>query len=140
MDRGGARGYRLLARILLSGLAAGGPAARASAARAGREWGRYLVDRPPPSRPVTGAEASGRLTALLDDLDFAPEPSGDVIRLRHCPFLELAEEYGPIVCDVHLGLMQGALAELGAPLAADALEPFAEPGACVARLRRARPS
>ncbi|GAA4227238.1 helix-turn-helix domain-containing protein [Actinomadura meridiana] len=138
MDRGGARGYRLLARILLSRLASDGPDARASAAQAGREWGRYLVERPAPSSGgVTGEEAAGRLTALLDDLDFAPEPSGDVIRLRHCPFLELAEEFGPLVCDVHLGLMQGALTELGAPLSADRLEPFAEPGACVARLRHA---
>ncbi|MFI0408439.1 helix-turn-helix transcriptional regulator [Actinomadura sp. 3N508] len=138
MDRGGARGYRLLARILLSRLAAGEPgAARDGATRAGRDWGRYLVDRPPPPRRATAEEASGRLTALLDDLDFDPETRGDVVRLRHCPFLELAEEFGPLVCDVHLGLMQGALAELGAPLAADRLEPFAEPGACVAHLRRA---
>ncbi|TYB41540.1 helix-turn-helix transcriptional regulator [Actinomadura chibensis] len=137
MDRGGARGYRLLAQILLSRLASAGPGARADATRAGREWGRYLVDRPPPFRPTSEADAAGRLTALLADLDFDPKPAADVIRLRHCPFLELAEEYGPLVCDVHLGLMQGALEELDAPLAADRLEPFAEPGACVAHLRRA---
>ncbi|TDD89867.1 ArsR family transcriptional regulator [Actinomadura darangshiensis] len=136
MDRGGARGYRLLAQILLSRLASDGPAARANATDAGREWGRYLVDRPPPFQPLTGDEAAGRLTALLDDLDFAPQPDGELIRLRHCPFLELAEEYGPLVCDVHLGLMQGALAELDAPVEADRLEPFAEPGACLAHLRR----
>jgi len=34
------------------------------------------------------------------------------VRLRHCPFLELAEGYDQLVCRVHLGLMQGALAEL----------------------------
>ncbi|MEO3827532.1 helix-turn-helix domain-containing protein [Actinomadura sp. B10D3] len=137
MDRGGARGYRLLAQILLSRLAAEGADGRSDAVQAGREWGRYLVERPPPFRPVTGEEATGRLTALLDDLDFAPRPDGGVIRLRHCPFLELAEEYGRLVCDVHLGLMQGALAELDAPVAADRLEPFAEPGACLAHLTSA---
>mgnify|MGYP001351307465 CR=1 FL=1 len=136
MDRGGARGYRLLAQMLLSRLAADGDRGRAEAARAGREWGRFLVDRPPPFRRTTGEQAADRLTALLDDLDFAPKPDGDVIRLRHCPFLELAEEYGPLVCDVHLGLMQGALAELDAPVEADRLEPFAEPGTCLAHLRR----
>ncbi|MEU8799929.1 helix-turn-helix domain-containing protein [Spirillospora sp. NPDC048819] len=136
MDRGGARGYRLLAQILLSRLASDGPRARESAAQAGREWGRFLVDRPPPFKRMTDEEAAERLTALLDDLDFAPKPDGDVIRLRHCPFLELAEEYGPLVCDVHLGLMQGALTELDAPVEADRLEPFAEPGACLAHLRR----
>jgi predicted ArsR family transcriptional regulator len=136
MDRGGARGYRLLAQILLSRLAADGAEGRENAAQAGREWGRFLVDRPPPFQRLTEEEAAGRLTALLDDLDFAPKPSGDVIRLRHCPFLELAEEYGPLVCDVHLGLMQGALTELDAPVEAHRLEPFAEPGACLAHLRR----
>ncbi len=136
MDRGGARGYRLLAQILRRRLAAEGPPARESAARAGREWGRYLVDRPPPFQRLSAAEATDRLTALLDDLDFAPRPGGDLIRLRHCPFLVLAEEYGPLVCDVHLGLMQGALKELDAPVEADRLEPFAEPGACLAHLRR----
>ncbi|TDC70878.1 ArsR family transcriptional regulator [Actinomadura sp. GC306] len=136
MDRGGARGYRLLAQILLSRLAADGAEGREDAAQAGREWGRYLVERPPPFQRMTEEEAAERLTALLDDLDFAPKPDGDVIRLRHCPFLELAEEYGPLVCDVHLGLMQGALTELDAPVEAQRLEPFAEPGACLAHLRR----
>ena len=60
-----------------------------------------------------------------------------MIRLRHCPFLELAEEYGDLVCRIHLGLMQGALAELRAPVTAAVLEPFAEPGACLARLEPA---
>ncbi|GAA0578426.1 helix-turn-helix transcriptional regulator [Actinomadura livida] len=136
MDRGGARGYRLLAQILLSRLAADGAEGRENAAQAGREWGRFLVERPPPFQRMTEEEAADRLTALLDDLDFAPKPAGDVIRLRHCPFLELAEEYGPLVCDVHLGLMQGALTELDAPVEAHRLEPFAEPGACLAHLRR----
>ncbi|HEU5032073.1 MAG TPA: helix-turn-helix domain-containing protein [Spirillospora sp.] len=135
MDRGGSRGYRLLAQILLSRLAAG-PGGRAEAERAGREWGRFLVDRPPPFARTSAGDATGRLTALLADLDFAPDPAGDVVRLRHCPFLELAEEYGPLVCDVHLGIMRGALAELDAPVEAEGLEPFAEPGACLARLRR----
>jgi hypothetical protein len=37
-------------------------------------------------------------------------------------------------CPLHLGLMQGALAGLGAPLTASGLEPFAEPDSCLARL------
>lgn len=142
MDRTGVRGYRLLARMLLSRLASAGPDAGEAARETGRAWGRYLVEPPPPYGHPTAEEAIARLNALLDDLGFAPEPASgagtpDAIRLRHCPFLELAEEYGPIVCPLHLGLMQGALAELGAPLAATRLEPFAEPSACVAHLERA---
>jgi predicted ArsR family transcriptional regulator len=141
MDRGGTRGYRLLAQILLGGLAAGGPEARETAMEAGRAWGRHLADPLPPSRQPTAERAAAGLVALLDDLGFDPDPVGggdgappESIRLRHCPFLELAEEYGQLVCPLHLGLMQGALAGLGAPLTASGLEPFAEPDSCLARL------
>jgi predicted ArsR family transcriptional regulator len=139
MDRGGVRSYRLLAQILLSHLSSAGPAAEDAAAQAGRVWGGYLAERPAPFAHLTPEDAVARLTTLLAELGFAPDPAGGaavpaVIRLRHCPFLELAEGYGPLVCRVHLGLMQGALAELRAPVTAAQLEPFAEPGACLARL------
>lgn len=141
MDRGGSRGYRLLAQILLSHLASSGADANAAATEAGRAWGSFLIDPMPPFRRPTSEESAVRLAALLDDLGFAPAPEGggegrapERIRLRHCPFLELAEEYGQLVCAVHLGLMQGALAELGSPVAATRLEPFAEPDSCLAHL------
>ncbi|MBY8886699.1 helix-turn-helix domain-containing protein [Streptomyces sp. PTM05] len=135
MDRGGVRGYRLLARILLGRLAVEGEAAPEEARRAGLAWGGFLVERPPPGRRLTAGQATDRLTGLLADLGFEPERAGpDVVRLRHCPFLELAEEYGQIVCSVHLGMMQGALEELGGEVTATGLEPFAEPDACLARL------
>ncbi|WP_030899671.1 helix-turn-helix transcriptional regulator [Streptomyces sp. NRRL F-5126] len=138
MDRGGARRYRLLARVLLGQLASTGSGAKAAATDAGQAWGRYLVEQLPPPRRPSAREAVGRLNAMLADLGFDPQPVGDVaapdVRLRHCPFLELAEEYGEVVCPLHLGLMQGALAELRAPVEATRLEPFAEPDACLAHL------
>ncbi|MEV7687514.1 helix-turn-helix transcriptional regulator [Streptomyces bungoensis] len=143
MDRGGVRGYQLLARMLLGRWASADPAeARAEAEEAGRAWGRYLVDPLPPSVPPTAERSAERLVALLDDLGFAPAPEGadpaggppDRIRLRHCPFLELAEEHSELVCPLHLGLMRGALDGLGAPLTATGLEPFAEPDSCLAHL------
>ncbi|MFF9276941.1 helix-turn-helix transcriptional regulator [Streptomyces griseosporeus] len=140
MDRGGTRGYRLLAQMLLGRLAADGAEAGGAATEAGRAWGRHLIDPLPPLRQPTAQEATARLTALLDDLGFAPSADGDGdgvperIRLRHCPFLELAEEYGQLVCPLHLGLMQGALAALDAPVTAARLEPFAEPEYCLAHL------
>ncbi|MFE1432992.1 helix-turn-helix transcriptional regulator [Streptomyces griseoaurantiacus] len=141
MDRGGARHYRLLARMLVSRLASTAPAAEAAAeaTEAGRAWGRHLVERFPPGRRPTVRASVARLTAVLDELGFAPRADGETdgpaaIRLRHCPFLELAEEYRGVVCPLHLGLMQGALAELGAPVEATRLEPFAEPDTCVAHL------
>jgi predicted ArsR family transcriptional regulator len=161
MNRGGTRSYRLLAQILLSNLSSAEPDAGETARQAGRAWGGFLSGPPAPFQRLSAVEAVTRLTALLDDLGFDPElgrpdpsqrepgqrepgqpgsgqPGPDaVIRLRHCPFLELAEEYGDLVCRIHLGLMQGALAELRAPVTAASLEPFAEPGACLARLEPA---
>ncbi|MFF8594283.1 helix-turn-helix transcriptional regulator [Streptomyces sp. NPDC015220] len=143
MDRGGTRSYRLLARMLLSQLASRGPEARTAAQEAGREWGRFLIDPLPTSWRPTAEESAARLVTLLDDLGFDPAPEAEGtgrpprhIRLRHCPFLELAEEYGELVCPLHLGLMQGALAELRAPLTATGLEPFAERDSCLAHLAR----
>ncbi|WP_031512204.1 helix-turn-helix transcriptional regulator [Streptomyces sp. NRRL F-5123] len=133
MDRGGARGYRLLAQVLVGGLAAKDAQGRGDAEAAGHAWGGFLVDVAQPPA-TTGAAAAARLAALLADLGFEPAVEPDAIRLRHCPFLELAEEHGQVVCSVHLGLMRGALAAMSAPLTAGRLEPFAAPGSCLARL------
>lgn len=143
MHRDGVRSYHLLSRVLLSHLSAG-PEGSEAAREAGLAWGRYLVDGPSPLQHLTEEEAVTRLTALLADLGFDPAPgpfrgeSGtpESISVRHCPFLELVEEQGPIVCRVHLGLMQGALTELRAPLTVSGLEPFVEPDVCLAPLER----
>ncbi len=140
MDRGGQRQYQLLAKILLGQLSTS-PDAGAAAEAAGRNWGGYLVEHVPPSHQPGVAEATQRLSAMMTDLGFAPEPDGDAaerIRLRHCPFLELAEEYSSTLCPLHLGLMQGALTEIRAPISATSLEPFAEPDACIVHFSRTR--
>ncbi|WP_406447502.1 helix-turn-helix domain-containing protein [Streptomyces sp. NBC_01613] len=140
MNRGGKRGYQLLARILLSQLASTETDAETAAIEAGRAWGQHLMPPAPPFHTMTEREATDRLSELLADLGFDPQADGDLgkapdrIRLRHCPFLELAEEYGQIVCPLHLGLMKGALAQLRAPVEASRLEPFAESDVCLAHL------
>jgi predicted ArsR family transcriptional regulator len=144
LARGGARHYRALAEVLLGQLAATNDDPPTAAAAAGRSWGADLVAQPTPlhesTQDVTREGALDRLVAILDDLDFAPEPvtgehgSPDRIRLRHCPFFELAEPHRDLVCPLHLGLMQGALTELHAPITVSALTPFAEPTACLADL------
>lgn len=146
LARGGERRYHLLAEILLSRLAADsadgadGADPGAAATETGRAWGAHLVDRPAPAQRLDRAAATARLLGLLDELGFAPEsvPEAEAapeqVRLRHCPFLELAEKHRDIVCPLHLGLMQGALGELRAPVRATKLEPFAETDACLAHL------
>ncbi|WP_020660087.1 helix-turn-helix transcriptional regulator [Amycolatopsis benzoatilytica] len=135
----GRRSYRLLAEML-TGLVAENVAEPGKAAEAaGEAWGRYLADRPAPTHRVDAAEAMRRLSAVLHEAGFAPEPAADaehpVIRLRHCPFREVAEEHRDVVCGLHLGLMRGVLAEVRAPLAAERLEAFVEPSLCLAHLK-----
>ena len=135
MDPGGSRRYRMLAEILTVALA-GDPDASTKALAAGRAWAVRLTR---PARTKPGVRASiNRLIGLLDDLGFAPQRlhgPGDVqVGLRHCPFLELADEARSVVCPIHLGLMQGAMTMWRAPVAVDRLEPFAEPGLCLAHL------
>lgn len=143
MDRGGPRNYKLLAEMLLSQLATQ-PDAAAGAAAAGAAWGRYLVQPLAPGQQISPQEALARLTDLLADVGFDPHPAppeatGLEIRLRHCPFLELAETHRELVCALHLGLMRGALEQLAVALYADALTPFADPQTCIAYLSTHEP-
>jgi predicted ArsR family transcriptional regulator len=150
-------GYRLLAEILASYLAGAGAESSEQAEAAGRAWGRYLVDgkaqrtavpavadrraRTGSARTVARSEADedvATVVGLLDEFGFAPEvvtdDRGHTVLMQHCPFGEVADDYRKVVCSVHLGLMQGALAELGAHVEADGLEPFVRPGVCAAHL------
>ena len=141
MDRGGTRHYRLLAEVLATAFA-NEPDASAKAVAAGREWGRKLDSgiEPPPAEITSADEAIDHLVDVLDDLGFAPERRGadgeQQVGLRHCPFLELAENRTSVVCPVHLGLMQGAMETWKAPVSVDRLEAFVEPDLCVAHLVR----
>ena len=135
-------GYRLLAEILASHLAASGEGSSERAEQAGRAWGHYLVDRRPPYTAESDEDVVEPVLRLLDEFGFDPsiEPAdhGHTLLMQHCPFGEVADTYRRIVCSVHLGLIQGALDELGGELEADALTPFVRPGVCVAHLDRAR--
>jgi predicted ArsR family transcriptional regulator len=134
------RSYRLLAEML-TGLVDTLPDPQAAAAEAGHAWGRHLIERTAPSERVDSDEALGRLARVLAAAGFEPEihtehPTQPEIHLPHCPFQEVAVRHQGVVCGLHLGLMQGALAELRAPLEATALEPWVTPTLCVARLRQ----
>jgi predicted ArsR family transcriptional regulator len=137
-ERPGPRSFALLAEML-TGLVVSLGGAGPAALEAGRAWGRHLVDRPPPSRPVDADDATARLNRMLAEIGFEPEMStgsdGVEVRLHHCPFRGVAERHSDVVCAIHLGMMQGALGELRAPLEAQSLEPFATPSLCVGRLR-----
>jgi predicted ArsR family transcriptional regulator len=147
----GERRYRLLAEMLATMITGLLPDTAPAAAEAGREWGRYLAEPPAPGQRTDAATAVAQLTAILDQAGFDPGPpwasqpgtgqprtgqpgTGDQIGLRRCPFQEVARQHPDVVCALHLGLMQGALEQLRAPVTASRLEPFAQPGLCVAHL------
>jgi len=122
------REYELAARLLLQAVESD-PSARSRAALA--EAARRL-----------GSELGGRfhgygeddLVGALAGQGYEPRRGEDgVIRLRNCPFHQLAEHHRDIVCGMNLGLIEGITAGLGAALARPVLDP--QPGHCCVVIR-----
>ena len=138
LDARAPAGYRLLAQILASSLAGSERDPSGRSEEAGRVWGAHLVRKPPPFASISKEETIDEVVRLHEQFGFSPElrraKSGQELVLKRCPFEELATTYPAVICSVHLGLMRGALAELGTGVEADWLEPFAEPGACIAHV------
>lgn len=142
--------YRILAEILAEQLSQAEPTAHQLAVDAGRQWGRQLsasltaqTGEPTGEASADVAHTMQRLVALLDEAGFAPqltsEPAASepVIELHRCPFEEIAQQHADIVCSVHLGLMQGALEQMQAPIGSTRLEPLVGPGLCRSYLKPA---
>ena len=122
--------YAALAEALARGLETNpGATAREAGTSGGRAWGeelRGLFERDEQS-------PHERLVLALDHVGFRPELSANEasLRLTRCPFIDVARAHPEVVCSVHLGLIEGALGE---SLDRAALQPFAEPGACLMTL------
>jgi predicted ArsR family transcriptional regulator len=130
--------YRLLAQILASSLAGSEPDPSARAEEAGRAWGAHLIRKPAPFTSISKEETIDEVIRLHEQYGFRPElrraKSGQELVLKRCPFQEEATTYQSVICPLHLGLIRGALTELGTGVEADWLQPFAEPSACVGHL------
>jgi len=140
----GERNYQLLAEMLAQHLLATSESPGEDAVNAGRTWAG-LTERlqrgsegTAASPPVSEEVAIGTVVRMLGDIGFAPELSSDgtFINLHRCPFRELAESNPEVVCGAHLGMIQGALAALGAPVSATRLLSFVQPDLCIATLTR----
>lgn len=143
MDPDGPTNYRFLATVLTTHLADNSQDPAADARSLGYRWSEALMAPRRATVKTTRTSATTRgaavkqVASVLAELDFAPEPVGPrsaEIRLRHCPFLDLASRNPEIICSLHLGLMQGAFNALGGPVTVDRLDPFVEPDLCIARL------
>lgn len=129
------RDHGALAGALAAHLIRTSPTPMDEAHIAGVEWGRQIVrdrDTRPMSTPDPTVAARREVVEILEDLGFAPLESPDdaMVLLRRCPLLDVARRYPEVVCQVHQGLIAGALTELGGDDAGVDLLPFAEPDAC----------
>lgn len=134
-----------LAQELVGGFGVQVDSVAAAAQAAGRRWAADLQDvsadpGSPDGRAVGPDDGARQIAALgrhLVRMGFDPEPDPDaeVVRLRRCPFEQLARQRTEVVCAVHLGLASGILEQVGGPLRADRLEPFVAPSLCLLHLR-----
>ena len=132
-----ARNYELMARLLASAVQQRGvDCAVSELAPGARDFGagigaaaRERAGRNPGEKEVVTA-----LLAELTDQGFEPvvDPAGDV-RLRNCPYHDMARENTDLVCGMNLALMQGVTEGLAAKHVAATLEP--QDGMCCVAFR-----
>lgn len=131
-----AQEYAGLATTLAAALHQHSPRPAHDARAAGRQWGLELAAGVPTPPGTPAVRPRRALLEMLDRLQFAPSSKawGGPVRLTRCPLLDAAGRYPDVVCSVHQGLVEGALAHWGDATTSVRLEPFAEPGACLLHL------
>lgn len=129
--------YRTLATVLATELSMIGPADQSTADQAGASWAQALVDEGRLGPAATREEALEVVAALFDELGFdtSTEPLGDRLYLQACPYTSIRAAF-PGVCELHLGLLRGALAATESGIGVDHMEVEPRPGLCIAHLDR----
>jgi len=126
------REYEVAARLLVQAVEADpSDRSRAALAEAARRLGTELGSsfRPAAAEPGPGRDAAERgVEGALTQQGYEPCRDGGVIRLRNCPFHQLAEQHRDVVCGMNLALVEGLVAGLGADGWHPALDP--RPGHC----------
>lgn len=127
-------------RVLYSPAAGQSTVARRKAQEAARRGDlmRRVLPVPETTLPV---EAVHQLDALIDDLGdagFDPVVDEDAltIDLSPCARAEVSDQERATLCGVHLGLMEGVLAQAGGPLRVAGMVPSCDPATCVVKLTR----
>jgi predicted ArsR family transcriptional regulator len=128
------REYELAARLLVEVVEADpGGRSRAALGEAAHRLGAELGSAFRPDAAGSGPgrqEGTGRdVEDALTQQGYEPDQGGDgVIRLRNCPFHQLAERHRDVVCGMNLSLVKGLVAGLGADGCHPVLDP--RPGHC----------
>ena len=119
------REYELAARLLVQAVEADPSGrSRTALAEAARRLGTELGSAFRPDAAERD-DVEGALTRQ----GYEPRRGGDgVIRLRNCPFHQLAEQHREVTCGMNLALVEGLVAGLGADGWHPALDP--RPGHC----------
>jgi len=116
------REYELAARLLIQAVESDSSGrSRTALLDAARRLGAELGSR--------FADGDAGLEEALAEHGYEPRRGhDDVIRLRNCPFHQLAEQHRDVTCGMNLGLIQGIVAGLGADGLRPVLDP--RPGQC----------
>ena len=118
---------------------ASSPVARDKVSAAARR-GDILRRMLPATASDLDSDATHQMDALIEHLEESGfEPVIDdaqlTVDLTPCPHAAARPEDRPVLCRVHLGLMQGVLTEAGGPLAAEFVREPAAPEECTVQLR-----
>jgi predicted ArsR family transcriptional regulator len=99
---------------------------QAAARRAGQDAGRRRL----------GAVPGPEVEQVLAARGYEPYRDGTVLRLRNCPFANLAREFPVLVCAMNLALVEGLLEGTGLPPGRAVMDPA--PGRCCAAVQDER--
>ena len=109
-----AQGYRVLAEIMAAAVAQANGNAVEWMYQVGAEWGRRLMGRAPRA-PMAETDIIDRVLDKLDALWFAPdlgEGQPPKLTLFNCPFIDSARRFPAAICQLHAGMINGALEEM----------------------------
>ncbi|MFU8874557.1 helix-turn-helix transcriptional regulator [Micromonospora sp. SL4-19] len=120
------RRYDLVGEILAQAVAENPTDARSAALRLAAQRGEAIGRQIGGGRPVA---------AVLAELGFEPAGDEELIRLRNCPFHELAAQQTELVCGLNEAFIAGLLSGLGRADLDARLAPG--PGACCVQIRPA---
>ncbi|MCL2424545.1 MAG: hypothetical protein FWD11_11755, partial [Micrococcales bacterium] len=113
-------GFAQLAQILACAVADANPDAGRWLYGVGQDWGRFLTTKAPPFTTVDETAVASGLLTMLDELGFAPEldrtKDSRHLWLHRCPFVSITQRHPGVPCQLHAGLVNGALEEMRSSL------------------------
>lgn len=147
-EEGNPHAMRILTELLADSFAAQLDGEPVTPYEAGRRWAEQHVPSEPTGPATTpGAWLAkiGRVIDVLGDWGYTPNVSiagsgrTAELQLDGCPFLDLARSNPAVVCQIHRGLISGALERFGENDAEVSLEPFIGPQHCLAHVTTNHP-